>query len=477
MTRLALAALLCFQAGGALAAAPVRAGGGRMELFFETMDGPGWQWFFLADTVRRRLDGAELLVYPLVTKNEDGTFSAKRGETELAESRRLAVLVKRYPAKLTVYLNARSMSPSSEGWRDAAVFSGLNPDELERRTAAEGDAALAAAAARAAALGVRETALLLDGRPYAGSQRLMPLFDAVNAALPAARRLAPPAGYKPQPKPAPPGFWVVLGSGMQKNDGLIGAFDKYFEDIKPSVLAYDAPERASRFPWLEYVPAYVITATADAKAKLENEIKAGLFRETAGFLIYEDRQRGGFYPARAAAENTLEVFVMSHCPFGVMAEASVFDAEKNGLLPPGLKVELHFIGDAKKNGAGDWEFSSLHGEAEWQEDARQLFIARRFPEKFRSYLAERNREINSPDWQKAAQAAGVDPGAVTAGFNEAKAMLAEDFALAAGLGVITSPSFVLGGRQLLVGVAELSKAPGFEKIPPPGQPGGGCSGK
>lgn len=478
MTRLALALLLVFSAGrlSAAPAVPVK-DGGRMELFFEMMDGQGWQWFFLADTVSRRLGASEFKIYPLVVKNEDGTISAKRGDVELAESRRIAVLSKSYPAKTLVYLNARSMNPSADGWRDAALFAGVNPDELERRAKTEGDAALAAAMAKASARGVTATVLLLDGRPYEGAQRLMPLYNAVNAALPAAGRQPPPAGYKPPPKAALPGFWVVLSSGVPMNDALAGVFDRYFEDIKPAVLAYEAPERAAKFPWLEFVPAYIIAGTPEAKVKLENEIKAGLFKEKAGFLVYEDRQRRGLYAAREVKENTLELFVMSQCPYGVMAETSVFDAEKGKLLPPGLNVEVHFIGDAKKDDKGEWVFSSLHGEAEWQENARQIFIARKFPEKFRAYLAERNRDITSADWEKAAKTAGVDAAAVDKGFEEAKNMLAEDFAVSSALGISTSPSFVLNGRSFLVGIGELTKTPGFEKIPAPGQPAAGCNGK
>ena len=476
----ALALLVCLGAGGAYAAGSAAApegtqASGRLELFFEALDGQGWQWFFLADTVKRRLAAADLKVYPLVEKGKDGAFLAKRGEPELAESTRLALLLKHYPGQLLSYLSARSMNPSADGWRDAAVFAGVNPDELERRAAAEGQAALAAVSEKAARAGVTATALLLDGKPYEGSQRLMPLYEAVNAALPAASRVAPPAGYKPRPKAPPPGFWVALAAGQKKNEALTGAFDRYFEGIKPSVLDYATGESAAKFPWLEFLPAYVIEATPEAKSRLEGELKAGVFKEIAGYLVYEDRQGRGFYAARPVKENTLELFVMSQCPFGVSAENSVLEAEKDKLLPAGTKLEIHFIGDAKKKEGGGWEFSSLHGEPEWQENARQLFISRRFPDKFRAYLTERNRDIKSPDWEKAAKAAGIDAAAVTAGFEEAKDMLAEDFAKTTALGITSSPSIILGGREFMMGLGELIKTPGFEKVPPPGQAGAGCN--
>ena len=38
--------------------------GVKLEIFFESMDGAGWQWFFLGDAVRRRLPSVEMSVYP-----------------------------------------------------------------------------------------------------------------------------------------------------------------------------------------------------------------------------------------------------------------------------------------------------------------------------------------------------------------------------------------------------------------------------
>ena len=482
MNRLITALLLCLP--GALCAAPAaapaqaarpaaaQASGGKMELFYEMMDGQGWQWYFLANTVRGQLKASELKVYPLVEKDADGKYAARRGETELAESRRVAVMGRSWPDKLNVYLNARSMSPSPDGWRDAALFAGLNPDEVQKKADAEGDAALAAALARASALGVSEAALVLDGRKFSGAQRLMPLFEAVNAALPADSRQKPPAGYKPQPKLPPPGLWVVLSSGIAKNDALVAVFDRYFEDIKPVVLDYK--DAGAKFPWLEFVPSYVLQATADAKSKLEKEIEAGLFKDKGAYLVYEDRQRRGVFASRPAEKNKLEFFVMSQCPFGAMAENAVFGAEKDGLLPKDLKMVVHYIGDAKKDDKGAWTFSSLHGEAEWQEDARQLYIAKKYPEKFRDYLLELNKEYSGNDWEKAAVAAGISTAAVTAGFEEAKELLAADFEASSKLGMTTSPSFVLDGQQFMVGSGELSRFPGFEKLPAPGQPATGC---
>jgi pyruvate/2-oxoglutarate dehydrogenase complex dihydrolipoamide acyltransferase (E2) component len=252
-------------------------------------------------------------------------------------------------------------------------------------------------------------------------------------------------------------------------------FDKYFEGIKAEPLDYASAERATRFPELAFVPSYILAATPEAKSRLANELRAGLFKESGGYLVYEDRQRNGLYAGRPEAKNKLEVFVMSQCPFGAMAENSLLDAQKAKLLPEGMELEIHYIGEAKKDDKGEWLFSSLHGQPEWEENARQLFIARKFPGKFNAYLAERNKDYSSPDWQKAAKAAGIDADKVEKGFGEAKELLAADFAATDALGISTSPSFIVNGQQFMVGLGELIKVPGFEKVPPPGQPGAGCA--
>ncbi len=446
-----------------------------MTLYLEAMDGQGWQLFFKADAVRRALPASTLRVLPLVTKGTDGKFASRRGPQELEEATRLAVLAADYPARLLAYLNGRSLSPDSDGWRDAALYAGINPDELEKKAAAEGQADLGKAYAASSAAGVESSELLLDGKPYDGSTRMMGLYEAVNSSLPPFRRVKPPKGYIPKPPPPPPGFWVVLSSGIRENPQLVGVFSRYFDGIKAKVVSYDSPQRAKLFPALRYVPSYILQATPEARKRLSREIQAGLFNETSGYLVFEDRQQRGVYADRPEKKDTLDVYVMSHCPYGVMAENSLLQAEKDKLLPSGLKWTIHYIGDAAKGADGQWTFSSLHGDAEWREDARQLYIAEKYPGKFHAYLAERDKNINE-DWKVAAKAAGIAPADVEAGFKEGEKLLAADFAASGDLGMTTSPSFLVNGREFMVGLGALMKTPGFEKVPVPGQPpAGGCN--
>ncbi|MBI4801233.1 MAG: hypothetical protein HY796_01800 [Elusimicrobia bacterium] len=453
-------------------AADAKAGkaGAKLEVFFESMDSAGWQWFFLGDAVKKRLPAVEFKVYPLLAKNAGGGWEAKRGEAEVAESLRMAVMAKVYPDKLFAYLNARSLSPWADGWRDAAIFAGLAPEELEKKVSADGRKIFGGVYEYSRASGVTGAAALINGKPYDGGARLLTLFEAVNNELPKEKR-----AFLPQPPPGPggtaagpaPKFRVVLSSGVEKNDALIGVFGRYFGSIKAVTLDYDSPERVKEFPELDFVPAYLLEDTPAARTKLQSELKAGIFVERKGWLVYYDKQRKGLYAANKPEPGVLKLFVMAQCPFGVLAENAVIEAMNKKLLPAGTKLDIHYIGDADKTPEGKYTFRSLHGTPEWEESVRQLVIAGKFPDKFFPYLLERNKDYTSTRWEEAAARAGLDGAAgsaVTAAFEEGKALLAEDFKLAGSLGITTSPSFLWEGRSFMVGMGELAKVPGFEHV-------------
>ncbi len=453
--------------------------GVKLEIFFESMDGAGWQWFFLGDAVRRRLPSVEMSVYPLLARNDKGEWESKRGAAEIAESMRIAAVAKFYGAKLSGYLNARSLSPWADGWRDAAIFCGISPEELEAKVAKSGDELMGKVYDRVKKAGVTGTAVLVNGKTYEGGPRLLTLFETVNSQLPGDKRVAmpktaaaPPAARVPAPK-----FWIITSSGVEKSDTLVDVFGKYFAGIKPVILDYDSPERVSSFPDLNFLPAYVIEDTKNARTILAQEIKAGVFAEHKGYLVYFDKQRKGLYAGAKLEPGVLKLFVMSQCPYGVTAENGIIDALNKKLLPEGAKIQIHYIGDSEKGADGQYTFKSLHGTPEWEEDVRQLVIGAKFPGKLNAYLLERNKDITSTQWEEAAKKAGLNPTALADGFEAGKALLAEDFKYTADLGMTTSPSFLWEGRLFAVGVGELAKIPGFEKVTAQGSTGAGCAAK
>jgi hypothetical protein len=103
--------------------------------------------------------------------------------------------------------------------------------------------------------------------------------------------------------------------------------------------------------------------------------------------------------------NTLELFVMSHCPFGQRAETSLlnFLDRTNIATKPKLEVRYLFY-KQRKDGKEVW--TSLHGEDEIVENLVQMAIRDRFAPLFGFYLCARNTNLGSP-WKQLAEQLGI----------------------------------------------------------------------
>ena len=105
--------------------------------------------------------------------------------------------------------------------------------------------------------------------------------------------------------------------------------------------------------------------------------------------------------------NTLELFVMSQCPFG--ANAIAFVLGKREQLPAAGKfnLEIRYIFYQK-----DGRFSSLHGDGEITEDLVQMVIRDRFNPFFVDYLKQRIKDPKS-DWKELARNVKMKESAIS----------------------------------------------------------------
>jgi hypothetical protein len=106
-------------------------------------------------------------------------------------------------------------------------------------------------------------------------------------------------------------------------------------------------------------------------------------------------------------ENTLEIFVMSFCPFGQRAEAKLlaFLAQTNANHKPCLDIHYIFY---KHQRDGNEIFSSMHGEDEVVEDLVQMAIRDQYPQLFQPYLQLRTGSGRTP-WKKLVEQLGIGP--------------------------------------------------------------------
>jgi hypothetical protein len=146
---------------------------------------------------------------------------------------------------------------------------------------------------------------------------------------------------------------------------------------------------------------------------------------------------------REAKPKTLDMFVMSQCPYGAQAMIAANDVVQH--FGKDINLNVHFIGNAQ----GD-TFQSLHGQGEVDEDIRELCAATKYPKdhQFTKYLACRSKDYRNPTWQPCAKEAGMDEQVIAKCVEtEGKDLLRKSFALSNDLKIGASPTFLGNNRR------------------------------
>ncbi len=148
---------------------------------------------------------------------------------------------------------------------------------------------------------------------------------------------------------------------------------------------------------------------------------------------------------------TVELFVMSFCPYGLEAENIMKPVAD--LLGSKADFKVRFI--VNVNGDTMSSVDSLHGANEALEDAHQLCIMKNQPGKYWDYLMEVNKNCPSvyrtgldACWKAAANKTGVDIANVESCVNSTAVQLLTEEEQAAGIyGVSGSPTLIINGVQ------------------------------
>jgi glutaredoxin len=155
-----------------------------------------------------------------------------------------------------------------------------------------------------------------------------------------------------------------------------------------------------------------------------------------------------------SARPSVELYVMSFCPFGVQAE--------NALGPVvtllGSKADFTIRYIATTNGTNLAGVKSLHGPAEAKEDSRQLCIAKNYPEKIWPYLTDFNAQCY-PVYRNSSQlevcqknvtaVREIDNAKIEtcATGSEGMALLSADEKITKSLKVTGSPTLFMNGQK------------------------------
>ena len=144
---------------------------------------------------------------------------------------------------------------------------------------------------------------------------------------------------------------------------------------------------------------------------------------------------------------TLELFVMSYCPFGVQAEEKILPIVKE--LGEQIDFKLQFIAQEKAEPSAHeiTPFTSLHGYPEVAENIRQLLIAQEYPDRYLDYILCRGKQLEK-SWETCAEKLGIDVARIQALCDapETEQLFRENIQRAAALGIKASPTILVDGH-------------------------------
>lgn len=292
---------------------------------------------------------------------------------------------------------------------------------------------------------------------------------AVASALFAApAKTSKPAAKKEAAKPVVE-FIIIESEDYKagKQDEQLTAGVAGFLEAQPQVTlkTYSQAKADPKLSNMDYsfLPLYLVKKTPHVTAKMADMIKQGYVQETEDFVVLSKQTRTGVYAAQAAKPGVLEIFVMSQCPYGAMAENLVIKGQKDGKIPQDKEIKLRYI-VTYDNQTG--KFNSMHGSPEVEENIRQLLIGKYYPEKLWKYLEIRNQDYQSSRWDKAMDEAGINSKKIMKKFDtEGKELLKAEADYAQQYGINASPSFLWEGKVKLDfgGVSEIE---GFSFLNP-----------
>ncbi len=156
------------------------------------------------------------------------------------------------------------------------------------------------------------------------------------------------------------------------------------------------------------------------------------------------------FACREVPSRSLEVFVMSQCPYGAIALKAV--KELLDAFGKDMSFSMHFIGEET-----DGVFKSLHGQPEVEENIRHICAAKHYGanNKYMSYVWCRGSDIKNDDWKSCTgKKTGINAAVIEkcATGDEGKALLSEDIKIANGLGIGASPTWVVNGKESFGGI-------------------------
>lgn len=434
-----------------------------VDVYFEPFDSQGWQYILNLDLLRRINDSIDINVFPVINKQGD-KYTSTRGDIETDEALRIYLIKKENPSKVLSYLAARSLNMTPTGWKIAAMYAGISPlylqNKLEKNKKQLEDSLYNSIKDK----NITSTSIYINGVKQNIPPDLKDLMIALNKYIPPSKKFN--LYEKDMKVLRGPKFKVVYSADTQNwiDTNIEESFKRFFSDIEIEKIEYQKLDIKDKNK-IRMIPAYLIEKTPMVTEVLKNAIRQGAFDILDNYYVYYNQNQKAKLTNREKKEKHLELFVMSQCPYGVMAENSIIKALKENKLNKDIKIDIHYIGDVIKKENGEIIFDSLHGEDEWKEDMRQIVIKKLYPDKYFDYLLEKNKKYTENNWEEAAKKLGLNISKIEKEIElNGKELLKKDFEYTNSYKITTSPTFILDGDIIFVGLGQLLEFEDYKNI-------------
>ena len=315
--------------------------------------------------------------------------------------------------------------------------------------------------------------MYLNGKPYQGGRNTKDFLRAICNSFDGTKPT--PCQNIPAPIPVNAVFFSDARCSKCNIDRLEGQLSQLFEGLQVKKVDYMTPEGKALFAELQHAdPAFKtlpvilfdrsIDADAQGKQKLARNLRplgtyqavalGGTFDPTAeicdnkldddgnGTSDCDDATCKEAMACRPETKKTLDLFVMSHCPYGTRAMLAVKDfADTFG---KDAAISVHFIGDSA-NG----KLTSMHGAEEVTDDLREVCAIQHYgtDQKFLDFLACRSKDLKA-DWKACTGANGIDAAVIQKCVDgEGPSLLTASFQVASKLEIQSSPTFFVNNRE------------------------------
>ncbi|MCX6776534.1 MAG: thioredoxin domain-containing protein [Candidatus Micrarchaeota archaeon] len=390
-----------------------------------------------------------LSLHFIATDLGNGSFSSLHGANEVAEDLRQVCIMKYYPAKFLDYLTCVNNDYANVGsvWEGCASSSQMDTNTIRQcSTGAEGSGLLRENIKRTQALQIDSSpTIYLNNKSYTGGRDNVTMTRAICG--------------------------IVTGSDVCKNLPLAVNVKLTIVNDDTCILCDASGIETTLSGMISNLTITTVNYSSDeGKALLQQYNASGLPLYVFSSSIEQDssysslsrylQKSGSTYmllvqPVKllnmVEQSGTLQLFVMSHCPYGTMAEEAV--KELTDAVPDLKFGGLYFIATDLGNGT----FSSLHGADEVAEDLRQVCIMKYYPSKIMNYTVciAADYTHSGDIWQNCSSKNGIDAakiGACSTG-NEGNTLLKSNIALSNTLGIYSSPTLLLNNNTLFNSVS------------------------